>query len=188
MRAHHGKIRLEVFRHVIHLPLSIVTKQGPAEFTSRINNDVSSLNSGFEALTSKTISQLTKGAAAFGAAIYFDWRLVFVSCTVGPLLAIVLRKTGKSIRKGTRGALEAQESLLRTTQESMQGLRTMKGSTAELESIRRFAFLITKFCAKICACEKRARCRDRLLKCWPSLSWRAWRSLPQKYFERRIVI
>ena len=135
-----AKIRLEVFRHVIHLPLSIVTRQGPAEFTSRINNDVSSLNSGFEALTSKTISQVTKGAAAFGAAIYFDWRLVFVSCTVGPVLAIVLRKTGKSIRKGTRGALEAQESLLRTTQESMQGLRTMKGSTAELESIRRFAF------------------------------------------------
>ena len=135
-----AKIRLEVFRHVIHLPLSIVTRQGPAEFTSRINNDVSRLNSGFEALTSKTISQVTKGAAAFGAAIYFDWRLVFVSCTVGPLLAIVLRKTGKSIRKGTRGALEAQESLLRTTQESMQGLRTMKGSTAELESIRRFAF------------------------------------------------
>ncbi|MCE9618899.1 MAG: ABC transporter ATP-binding protein/permease [Planctomycetes bacterium] len=134
-----AKIRLEIFRHVIHLPLSVVTKQGPAEFTSRINNDVTMLNSGFEALTSKTIAQLTKGVAALAAALYFDWRLVLVSCTVGPILAVVLRKTGKSIRKGTRGALEAQESLLRTTQESMQGLRTMKGSTAELESIRRFA-------------------------------------------------
>jgi ABC-type multidrug transport system fused ATPase/permease subunit len=134
-----ARIRLAVFRHVIHLPLSTVTRQGPAEFTSRINNDVTALNGGFEALTSKTISQLTKGVAAFGAAIWFDWRLVFVSCTVGPILAIVLRKTGKSIRRGTLGALQAQESLLRTTQESMQGLRTMKGSTAERESIQRFA-------------------------------------------------
>ncbi|NBW64127.1 MAG: ABC transporter ATP-binding protein, partial [Synechococcaceae bacterium WB4_1_0192] len=69
-------IRLEVFQHCIHLPLAAVTQQGPTEFTSRVLRDTGELRAGFESLTSKTIAQITKGVAAFLAALLFDWRLV----------------------------------------------------------------------------------------------------------------
>jgi ABC-type multidrug transport system fused ATPase/permease subunit len=131
-------IRLEVFRHCVHLPLAAVTRQGPTEFTSRVLRDTGDLRSGFESLTSKTVAQITKGVAAFLAALLFDWRLVLVALVAGPVLGVVLRKTGKSIRRGSRGALEASEVLLRTTNESMQGLRAVKTATAERESVRRF--------------------------------------------------
>ena len=131
-------VRLEIFQHCIHLPLAAVTQQGPTEFTSRVLRDTGELRSGFESLTSKTVAQITKGAAAFVAALLFDWRLVLVALVAGPILGIVLRKTGKSIRRGSRGALEAGEVLLRTTNESMQGLRAVKTATAEREALRRF--------------------------------------------------
>ncbi len=131
-------IRLEVFRHCIHLPLAAVTRQGPTDFTSRVLRDTGELRSGFESLTSKTVAQITKGVAAFAAAVVFDWRLVLVALVAGPILGVVLRKTGKSIRRGSRGALEASEVLLRTTNESMQGLRAVKTSTAERDAVRRF--------------------------------------------------
>ena len=131
-------IRLEVFRHAIHLPLAAVTRQGPTEFTSRVLRDTGELRSGFESLTSKTLAQITKGAAAFGAALLFDWRLVLVALVAGPVLGVALRKTGKSIRKGSRGTLEASEVLLRSTNEALQGLRALKTATAEVDAVRRF--------------------------------------------------
>ncbi|MBM4007714.1 MAG: ABC transporter ATP-binding protein [Planctomycetes bacterium] len=133
-----AQVRLEVFQHAIHLPLGEVNRQGPTEFTSRVLRDTSDLRGGFESLTSKTLAQVTKGLAAFIAAMIFDWRLVLVSLVVGPLLGVVLRKTGKSIRRGSRGSLEAGELLLRSTNESMQGLRAVKTASAEREAVRRF--------------------------------------------------
>ena len=131
-------IRLEVFQHALHLPLAAVTRQGPTEFASRVLRDTGELRSGLETLTSKTLAQVTKGAAAFAAALLFDWRLVLVALVAGPVLAVALRKTGKSIRRGSRGALEASEVLMRTTNESLQGLRSVKTATAEHEALRRF--------------------------------------------------
>jgi len=132
-------IRLEAFRHVIHLPLSTVIRRGPAELVSRVNKDSVELQRGFLALTSKALAQLTKGCAAFLAAVWFDWRLTLVAILVSPPLALILRKFGKRIRRGTRGALKAQEDLLRTSTESVQGLRAIKTSTAEREALSRFA-------------------------------------------------
>jgi ABC-type multidrug transport system fused ATPase/permease subunit len=133
-----ARIRLDVFRHAIHLPLGEVNRQGPTEFTSRVLRDTNDLRGGFESLTSKTLAQLTKGLAAFIAAMIFDWRLVLVSLVVGPFLGVVLRKTGKSIRRGSHGSLEASEMLLRSTNETLQGLRAVKTSSAEREAVRRF--------------------------------------------------
>ncbi len=133
-----ARIRLEVFEHSIHLPLATVTHQGPTDFTSRVLRDTGELRAGFESLTSKTLAQVTKGVAAFCAAIVFDWRLVLVAMIAGPVLGLVLRATGKSIRKGSRGALEANEILLRSTNETMQGLRAVKTARAEREAMHRF--------------------------------------------------
>jgi ABC-type multidrug transport system fused ATPase/permease subunit len=131
-------IRLEAFRHVVHLPLGVVVRRGPAEFVSRVTKDTTELQRGFLALTSKVLAQTTKGIAGFCAALWFDWRLTLVAIGVAPPLALLLRKFGKRIRRGTRGALEAQESLLRTSNESVQGLRAVKTATAERTAVARF--------------------------------------------------
>lgn len=132
------RIRLETFRHAIRMPLDAVVRRGPAELTSRIIRDAAELHSGLVALTNKTVAQVTKGAAAFAAAIIFDWRVVVIAALAGPLLAIVLRKTGKRIRQGTSGALRQQEVLLRVASESLQGLKAIKTSTAEGAMVGRF--------------------------------------------------
>ena len=133
-----ARVRLDAFRHAIRMPLSEVVRRGPAEFTSRIIRDAAELQSGLVALTSRTVAQLTKGAAALAVAVIFDWRIVVVAAIVGPILAIVLRKTGKRIRRGVRGALRHQEVLLRVAGESLQGLRAVKTATAESDMILRF--------------------------------------------------
>lgn len=132
-------LRAEVFRHVLAMPLSIVQRRGAAELVSRINKDSVSLQGGMLALTSRTVAQLTKGIAAFLAAIWFDWRLTLVALIVAPVLGGILRWLGRRIRRATKAALEAQEDLLRVSNESIQGIRSVKTATAESAADTRFS-------------------------------------------------
>ena len=133
-----AEIRHDLFKHSVNLPLGTVLGRGAAEFVSRTVRDTSELQRGLGALTGKTVAQATKGLAAFLAAVWFDWRITLIALVALPALAIPLRKFGKRIRRGVRGALRAQEDLLRASNESIQGLRAVKVSSAEGASIERF--------------------------------------------------
>ncbi|MBT7351398.1 MAG: ABC transporter ATP-binding protein [Phycisphaerae bacterium] len=126
-----ARIRKRIFDHVLHLPLSRVVQQGPSEYISRIIRDTAALEAGFIALLGKSVAQLTKGLAALGVAVIFDWTIVVVALIVGPILGIVLRKLAKRIRRGSHGSLVAQQDLLQLSNERVQGLRAVKTSTAE---------------------------------------------------------
>jgi ABC-type multidrug transport system fused ATPase/permease subunit len=91
------------------------------------------------ALVSKAVTSVLKGAAAGMVAIVVDWKLTLITIPTALVLAIVLRKLGKRIRRGTRGSLKAQEGLLRVSTEALQGLRAVKANTAEAEAIARFS-------------------------------------------------
>lgn len=132
-------IRQHVFDTVVHLPLLKVVQRGPSQLVARIIRDTAELLHGFHALTSKAVAQLTKGLAAFCVALYFDPMLTLMAVIVLPMLGVVLKKLGKRIRRGSRGALAAQESLLRIASESLQGLRAVKANTAEERAVARFA-------------------------------------------------
>ena len=133
-----AEIRHDVFKHAVNLPLAVVNRRGASEFVSRTLRDSAEVQRGMLALTGKTVAQTTKGLAAFGAAIWFDWRITVVALVAVPLIAVPLRKFGKRIRRGVRGALRAQEDLLRVSNESLQGIRAVKASSAEGLAIERF--------------------------------------------------
>lgn len=131
-------VREQSFATVLHMPLSRVVQRGPSEFVARIIRDSAELQRGLIALLSKSVTQITKGLAAFIAALIFDWKLTIIAIVVLPILMIILRKLGKRIRRGTRGSLQAQEQLLRVATETFQGLRMVKANTAEEKSQKRF--------------------------------------------------
>ena len=133
-----AEIRLEAFRHALRLPLATVLRRGPTEIVSRITRDAAELERGFSALSSKALAQVTKGIAAFAAAVWFDWRLTIAAIVAAPVIGFVLRKFGKRISRSSRNTLIAYEELLRTSNESMQGLRGIKTATAERDARKRF--------------------------------------------------
>ncbi|MHC4427872.1 MAG: ABC transporter ATP-binding protein [Planctomycetota bacterium] len=133
-----ARIRQQAFRHVVHLPLVTVITRGPSEFVARLVRDAAELQRGFIALTSKAVTHVLKGLAAFAAAIYFQWQLTLTAVVLAPVMAIVIRKLGKRIRRGTRGSLAGQEGLLRVANEALHGLRAVKANTGERHAGRRF--------------------------------------------------
>jgi ABC-type multidrug transport system fused ATPase/permease subunit len=133
-------IRRDVYRRVIHLPLKTVIARGSTDLISRIVFDTQTLAAGFNALLSRGVAQVTKGAAALGAAFVINWRLAAIAAGIGVLLGILIRKLGKTIRRASRKALAEQANLYRAASEALSaaGLRVVKVSTTEREEAARF--------------------------------------------------
>ncbi len=130
--------RSAAFRASLFLPLSRVTSSGASEFISRILRDSVEIQRGMVALMSKSVVQAFNGLAAFIVALVIGRGITLVALALVPVLAITIRKFGKRIRRGTRGALKHQEQLLRITNESLQGLRAVKANTAEEQVTKEF--------------------------------------------------
>ena len=130
-------VREEAYSRVIRLPLSGLIGR-TTDTISRILIDARTLEHGFTALTGKGVAQLTKGIAAFAAALLIDWKLTLTALVVAPVLYIVVRKLGKRIRRASRKALQAQADLLGASTETLQALRVVKCYTAEEAEQARF--------------------------------------------------
>ena len=134
-----ARVRQTAYDRVLHMPLGVVTLNGPSQFIARIIRDSAELQRGIIALTGKAVANVTKGAAAFAFALFTGGKLTLAALLIVPIVMIVLRKLGKRIRRGMRGALQGQEELLRIATESVQGLRAVKANTGETAALAEFA-------------------------------------------------
>ncbi|MCA9295605.1 MAG: ABC transporter ATP-binding protein, partial [Phycisphaerales bacterium] len=133
-----ARARHDAFETAIGLPMSVVTVRGASEFIARIVRDTAEVQRGLIALMSKSVAQVTQGVAVFCVALLVGRSLTLIALVTMPVLFIVLRKLGKRIRRGTRGALQGQEDLLRLATEAMQGIRSVKANTGEAQVIEQF--------------------------------------------------
>lgn len=131
-------IRRRAFGRVIHLPLKTIVAEGPTDAISRIVNDTEALASGFVALLSKSIAQITKGVVALIVALVTNWQLAIVALLLMPILAVVIRKLGKRIRRASQRALSSRAGLYRAATEALQGMRVVKVHTTERYEAGRF--------------------------------------------------
>jgi len=132
-----AEIRRDAFRHALHMPLSSIAGDSN-DAVSRMLYDSESLRLGLTALTSRVVAQVTKGLAAFTAALLIEWRLTLLATLLAPALYTIVRKLGKRIRRASRGMLEARARLMSVASEALQGLRVVKSYSAEREQLGRF--------------------------------------------------
>jgi subfamily B ATP-binding cassette protein MsbA len=131
-------VRREAFHRVIRLPLRQVLRAGTSDTVSRIVNDSAQLETGLNALLSRSVAQVTKGAAALAAAFLVNPLLTFLACLVAPVLYTVVRRLGKRIRRASRSALSSQAGLYGAANQALQGLRVVKVHTTERYEAGRF--------------------------------------------------
>jgi subfamily B ATP-binding cassette protein MsbA len=92
-------VRRDLFDAVIRMPLRTIVARGTSDAVSRIVNDPQQLGAGLNALVSKGVAQVSKGIAAFAAAMLIEWRLTSLTLLIAPVLYTVVRKLGKTIRR-----------------------------------------------------------------------------------------
>lgn len=134
-----ARIRRLAFGQVLELPLKTIVAEGPTDAISRIVNDTEALSAGFVAMLSKAVAHITKGIVALFVAFLTNWQLAIVALLVMPILATVIRKLGKRIRKASGKVLSSKADLYRASTEALQGLRVVKVHTTERYETGRFS-------------------------------------------------
>lgn len=131
-------LRRDAYAKLIRLPLQDVVTSGTADPVSRVVGDTAAIASGFTALTSRGVFQVSRGLAMLIVAFAINARLTLISLIVAPFLAFIVRQLGGKIRKATRRALREQAALYGSAIDALKGLRVVKVHTTEGVELERF--------------------------------------------------
>ncbi len=131
-------LRVLLYDHIQHMPLSFISGNRVGELLSRITNDVTVLQ---DVVTSVVVDLVVQGVTFVGMLaflLYINWKLTLVAFAILPLAALVIDKTSKKMR---RVGHDIQEQLARVSgiaQEALSSLRIVHSFATEELELRRF--------------------------------------------------
>lgn len=130
--------RINLYRKMIRMEMAIYWMHGMTDGSSRIINDVEHLRSGFQGILVRSSQASLKVLIALTVAMLVNWKLTLLALIGGPIIAIIVRKFGKSVRKASKHNLMATAEMYDRLNESMSDLRVIKMHQAEGVESRRF--------------------------------------------------
>jgi len=131
-------IRKTAFQRLVHLPLHVTAEDSTADNLSRIIRDSGQLARGFNTLTSKAVRDILKGLVALLVAFAVSWQLTGIFLIGVPIIGVLIRKFGKTIRRASKRANRQFGRMLGALSESLQSLAVVKVNQAEGYERRRF--------------------------------------------------
>ena len=132
-------LRRHLYDHVLHIPMSFFGLSGTSDVTSRLVQDALVLQEGFKNVLGQSVQEPIKAGFALGLALWVDWRLTLFIVAFAPVMAAVIKKFGKKMRRASRAALQKSSHMLGQIEGTLNGIRVVKAAGAERFERRRYA-------------------------------------------------
>lgn len=132
------QLREKFFRKALHLDLDHFGENGSANLTSRLTNDVSHIGVGLSTLIGRLIREPLKMIVCLLGAAMVCPRLLLLVMVVSPLVAIVMQRLSKSIRRASRRVMEEMSNLYGMLNDAFNGIRVVKSSNTQSHERARF--------------------------------------------------
>ena len=130
--------RIELYRKMVRMEMSTYWLHGMTDGTSRLISDVEYLRGGFQGILVRSSQASLKVLIALTVAMIVNWKLTLIALIGGPIIALIVRKFGKSVRKASKQNMMATAEMYDRLNESMSDLRVIKMHQAEGVESRRF--------------------------------------------------
>ena len=135
-------IRNRLYDRILHLPIPYFGKHGTSDVTSRLVSDAQNLQDGFKTVLSEAVAEPVNVGFTLAVAAFIDWRLTVFIIIFAPLMAAVIRKFGKKVRRASRAALQSSSNMLGQIEGTLVGIRVVKSATAERFERRRYGAIM----------------------------------------------
>lgn len=132
------ELRERFFRKSLQLDLDHFGENGSAKLTSRLTNDVSNIGAGLGTLIGRMIREPLKMAVCLTGAALVCPRLLLLVTIVTPLVAFVMQRLSKSIRRASRRVMEEMSDLYGMLNDAFNGIRVVKSSNTQAHERARF--------------------------------------------------
>jgi ABC-type multidrug transport system fused ATPase/permease subunit len=135
-------LRLRVYDHVLRAPLALFARIGASDIMSRFQQDCGLIQEGMKTLMGKVLSEPLRLVACLAVAVLIgiaiDPWLPILVIGAGPVVGYLMRRLAQQMRRASRKALESWAALMRILEESLFGIRIVKGYRLESHVRRRF--------------------------------------------------
>lgn len=132
-------IRQRLFSHLIRLPIGFHLRNPSSRMMSRVINDVNLIHNAVSGVLKDLFQQTLTFLVLLGVIIYQNWRLALLAIVVVPLSAYPIVRFGNRLRRIAGAGQERTADMSTALQETLTGVRIVKGFTREAAEDRRFA-------------------------------------------------
>jgi len=132
-------LRQAVFEHQLALPMSVHQTEEPGRMLSRITYDITMVSDAVASAWLILIRDTLILIALFGFLFYTAWPLTLLVIAMAPLVAIVIKRAGKKLRRSNHQLQGFMARINGMVEEAMLGLRDIKIFQGNKHQAERFA-------------------------------------------------
>lgn len=132
-------MRRQLFGKLLYLPLSYFSDERKGDLNVRLTNDVQEIEQGMVGLLETAIREPLTVLCYLGAMLFISPALSIIVLLVLPLTGWVIGRIGRSLKRRSHEAQGHLGLLMSVIDESLSGLRIIKGFAAEAQQELRFA-------------------------------------------------
>jgi ATP-binding cassette, subfamily B, bacterial MsbA len=132
-------IRQQLFGHLMRLPVGFHLKNPSSRMMSRVVNDVNWIQNAVSGVLKDLIQQSLTFLVLLGVILYQNWLLAIFAVFVIPLSAYPMVLLGNKLRRIAAIGQERTADMSTALQETLTGIRIVKGFTREAAEDQRFA-------------------------------------------------
>ncbi|MEW4924762.1 ABC transporter ATP-binding protein [Algibacter sp. 2305UL17-15] len=138
-------IRNKVYKKTIELPLSYLSDQRKGDILARVTNDVQDLQYSFLSVLELIVREPLTILFTVIAMVYISPQLTLFVFIFIPIMGITISRIGKSLKRKSDRVQKEQGVFLSTLEETLTGLRIIKGFSAEEKFNANFQESTTRF-------------------------------------------
>ena len=124
-------LRNEVYKKTVELPLSYFSEKRKGDILSRVTSDVLDLQYSFLSVLELIIREPLTIIFTITVMLYISPQLTLFVFIFIPIMGFVISKIGKSLKRKSDRVQKEQGTFLSTLEETLTGLRIIKGFNAE---------------------------------------------------------
>ncbi len=124
-------IRNKVYKKTMELPLSFFSEQRKGDILARVTGDVQDLQYSFLSVLELIVREPLTIIFTIIAMVYISLQLTLFVFIFIPIMGFVISKIGKSLKRKSDRVQKEQGMFLSTLEETLTGLRIIKGFSAE---------------------------------------------------------
>ncbi len=131
-------IRQQLFEKMVRLPVSFHDANNSGRLVARVINDVNLMTNAVSGVLKDICQQGLTFLVMLGVIFYQNWRLALMSILVIPLSVYTMTRMGKRLRRLATSGQERIGDMATTLQETLGGIRVVKGFNREQTEAERF--------------------------------------------------
>lgn len=142
------KMRNQFYKHILALPMPFYDKNNTGTITSFLIRDLNVVQDTLTQSINLLIMEPFKLVVFFSLLLVINWKLTLIILLTYPLIALVLGRAGKVIKRRSRKMLESFSGIISVSTETISGVRLVKTFHGENYEMKKFGRINKDFTRK----------------------------------------